>query len=115
MKYLITKMATDWPMPSRMSKILSNILFFIPKSRYHNKNWHLINNWLIEFTETNGELLPWREIALDDKNDIIFAGPSDQFYGYWLDTNMTFNDFEGEEIDKEEFERLWKISGVIKP
>ncbi len=42
----------------------------------------------------------------------MFAGPDKTNYGFWLDTNMKYEDFEGEPIDKDEFERYWSLSGV---
>lgn len=68
--------------------------------------------WYIEF---NDDDLPWREIGLDSDGAPVLAGPSRQDYGFWLDTNMCFNDFEGELIEQGEFEAKWQQSGVIAP
>ncbi|WP_298538056.1 hypothetical protein [uncultured Algibacter sp.] len=114
MKYLKTKFATDWPEgKSWKEKLLNRILFFIPRTNpdYEDK-MYLVKSWLIEFLETNGELLPRREIALDENENPIFAGPDKRNYGFWLDTNMTFENFEGELINKTEFERHWELTGV---
>lgn len=116
MIYLSTTMATNWNQKEPFKiKLLRTFLFFIPRSNpdYHSK-MHLVKKWLIEFTEEEGELLPWREIALGENDELFFAGPDKKNYGFWLDTNMKFEDFEGELIDKEEFERIWKISGVTE-
>ena len=43
------------------------------------------------------------------------AGPDDRNYGFWLDTNMKLKDFTGEPIEADEFELLWRESGVIEP
>ncbi|MCK8482317.1 hypothetical protein [Psychroserpens algicola] len=114
MKYLKTKKATNWPMEkSWKEKLISGILFFIPKSNPDYKNkMYLVKSWLIEFLETDGELSPWREIALDENENPVFAGPDERNYGFWCDTNMKFEDFNGKPIDKNEFERLWEKSGV---
>jgi hypothetical protein len=113
MKYLKTKFATDWPEKSWKEKLIYGVLFFIPRANpdYENR-MYLVKSWLIEFLETDGELLPWREIALDENENPIFAGPDKRNYGFWLDTNMTFKDFEGQLINKEEFEKNWKKTGV---
>lgn len=114
MKYLKTKYATDWPKgKSWKEKLISGVLFFIPRANpdYEDK-MYLIKSWLIEFSETDGELLPWREIALDENENPVFAGPDNRNHGFWCDTNMKFEDFEGEPINKMEFERNWEMTRV---
>lgn len=116
MEFLKTSMATDWAeQQTKKLKWMNRLLFFIPKANpgYESK-MHLVKKWLIEFIEEEGELIPWREIALDNSNKIVFAGPDKMNYGFWLDTNMKFEDFEGESITKDEFEKYWKLSGVIE-
>ena len=114
MKYLSTTMATDWPeKESWKVKVMGAMLFFMPKANpgYESK-MHLIKKWFIEFREVEGVCLPWREIAMDTDGNVVFAGPDKTNYGFWLDTNMKYDDFEGEPIDKDEFERYWSLSGV---
>jgi len=114
MKYLKTKKATDWPKEKNWKeKLITIILFFIPRANpdYENR-MYLVKSWLIEFLENDGELLPWREIALDENGNPIFAGPDKRNYGFWQETKMKYEDFEGNLIDKNEFERLWKMIGV---
>ncbi|MES9900423.1 MAG: hypothetical protein ABW148_15570 [Sedimenticola sp.] len=111
MKYLRTTLATDWDEGDSLSqRVLKTVLFFVPKANpgYENK-MHLVKEWVLEFDEEN---LPFREIALDDTGHPVFAGPSEENYGFWLDTNMTYSDFEGSEVDSSEFEKLWVESGV---
>jgi len=114
MKYLKTTMATDWPEKEPWKvKVIKTILFFIPKANPdYDSKMHLVKNWLIEFVEEEGDLVPWREIALDSTGDIVFAGPDKKNYGFWLDANMSFKDFKGEPIDKDYFEKYWRLSGV---
>ena len=113
MKYLKTKYATDWPEKNWKEKLIHGILFFIPRANPDYKDrMYLVKSWLIEFLETDGQLLPWREIALDENDNPIFAGPDKRNYGFWLDTNMKYEDFDGELINKAEFERYWGITGV---
>lgn len=107
MHYLKTKLSTDWPEKEPFSeKFIRGLLFFIPEANpdYRNK-MHLIDEWLIEF-EDNG--LPHREIGITRNSEPVIAGPDDKNYGFWLDTNMKFEDFEGIEISKDHFEELWK-------
>lgn len=114
MRYLSTTIATDWPKKEPWQfKLLRAALFFMPQANPdYDSNMHLVKRWLIEFIYADGKLLPWREIALGADGKPVFAGPNKRNYGFWLDTNMTYGDFEGEEIGKEEFERYWKLSGV---
>jgi len=114
MIYLSTTMATDWTEKEPWQiKLLNKILFFIPKSNPgYDSKMHLVEKWLVEFTNEDGELIPWREIALDSFGDVVFAGPDKKNYGFWLDTNMKYEDFKGEPIEKSEFEKYWKLSNV---
>lgn len=114
MKYLITSLATDWPEKEPWQfRIIRKILFFIPRANFeYDSKMHLVKKWLIEFVEDDGELLPWREVALDAGGNVVFAGPDKKNYGFWLDTNMKYKDFKGEPIDKEVFDRYWALSGV---
>ena len=63
-----------------------------------------LHEWLIEF---GSDEMPNREIGLDQSGEAILAGPNERNYGFWLDTNMTIDDFENEVIDKEYFEAKW--------
>lgn len=114
MKFLKTTMATDWDeKEAKKLKWISKILFFIPKSNpSYDLQMHLVKKWLIEFVEEDGELIPWREIALDISGNIVFAGPDKTNYGFWLDTNMKYEDFKGEIIEKGEFEKYWDLTGI---
>lgn len=64
-----------------------------------------VRAWLIEFDE---EGLPGREIGLDGKGAAVLAGPDERNYGFWLDTNMKWDDFEGEPVTAEAFESAWR-------
>jgi len=112
MKYLRTKLATDWSEARGLStKVFKMLLSFIPQvNPGYDGKLHLVKEWFVEFDDEN---LPWREIALDSNGKILFAGPSEENYGFWLDTNMKYNDFEGETINAKDFEVLWSESGVI--
>ena len=106
MKYLRTNLATDWKKEKNSSvRVFEKLLWFIPKSNpgYEGK-LHLVNEWLVEFGDDN---LPAREIGLNKNGVPILAGPSKGSYGFWLDTNMTFQDFDDQEIEADEFEKLW--------
>ena len=111
MKYLRTTLGTDWKEGKSLSqRVLETVLFFVPKANpgYESK-MHLVKEWVLEFDDGNH---PFREIALDTKGHPVFAGPNEENYGFWLDTNMTYTDFVGDEIESSEFENLWIQSGV---
>lgn len=111
MKYIKTKLATDWTREtSKLEKLIRTILFFIPRANpdYDDK-MHLIKSWLIEFSETNGEFLPYREIGLDEFDNPIISGPNTRNYGFWYDTDMKYEDFDGTPISREEFEQKWEF------
>ena len=107
-------MATDWPKKEPWQvKVIKTILFFIPKANPgYDSKMHKVKKWLIEFDKEDGELLPWREIGLDSKGNPVLAGPDKKNYGFWLDTNMKYEDFDGEPIGKDEFEKIWNLSDV---
>jgi hypothetical protein len=109
MKYLRTTRATDWSEKTPWQvRLLRCLLFFIPEANPgYEKKMYLIKEWYVEF-ENDGT--PYREIAIDAEGKPLFAGPSEENYGFWLDTNMTYPDFGGDPIEESEFERVWEAS-----
>ena len=87
------------------------LLRLLPEANpgYRNK-MHLVDAWYIEFTDDG---LPYREIGVDANGSPVLAGPSSEDYGFWLDTNMTRSDFDGVEVDQEEFEALWSQAEIV--
>ncbi len=84
---------------------------FVPEANpgYRDK-MHLIDSWYVEFDEQG---LPGREVGVDAAGQPVVAGPSTTDYGFWLNTNMKLADFDGDKLDKQEFEALWERSGVV--
>lgn len=68
-----------------------------------------VAQWFVEYDEECNT--SWREIGLDINKKIIVKMPDERNYGFWLDTNMEFEDFKKElgfqMITQEEFEDLW--------
>ncbi len=68
-----------------------------------------VRTWLIEIVDESD--FPNREIGLDNDGKAIMILPNEDNYGYWTDNNLKLKDFrenfEIEEIGKEEFDRLW--------
>ena len=106
-KYLRTRLATNWPAPStsRLGRLRSALFKRVVANPDYEDAMHLVSEWLVEFDEQN---LPWREIGLDSSGRIVLSGPNEANYGFWLDSNMTIDDFEGFEMTAEEFETYWK-------
>lgn len=110
MRYLRTKLGTDFRQPrSWWERLVHSIDTANPN--YRGK-YHMVRTWLIEFDDSGK---PWREIRLDESGSVVLAGPSENDYGFWLDTNMRLADFNGEPISMEYFEKLWADSGVLAP
>lgn len=65
--------------------------------------------WYLEYDENNNE--PWREIGLDSNNQIIVKMPDERNYGFWIDTNLTIEDFKNrfgiQKVTEKEFNDLW--------
>jgi hypothetical protein len=68
-----------------------------------------VEYWIIEFEIKSGN--PIREIGLDINKNVIVKFPFKNDYGYWLDNNLTLNDFiakfETKEIKQTDFEENW--------
>lgn len=102
-------MATNWnPDKTLLDTVVDKLLFFIPKSNpdYENR-LHLVREWLIEFDEDG---LPNREVALDKDGNFVFCGPNSANYGFWLDTNMKFQNFKGTVCTPEYFKSMWRAT-----
>ena len=107
MHYLRTTLATDWELEKCLSqRVIEKVLWFIPKSNpdYESK-LPFVKEWLIEFDE-NG--LPHREIGLDQNGDLVLFGPNSNNYGFWLDTNMLYEDMKGSTCSPEIFNKIWR-------
>ena len=106
-RHIRTKLATDWPEPE--PGLQSRLLQWIDVNPGYSDKLYLIREWYVEFAPDG---TPWREIGLDSEGVPVLAGPSETDYGFWLDTSMRLDDFVGEPITPEEFERKWAMSGV---
>ena len=99
--YLRSNKATNWEKPG---KFVSFFLKRLSSNLGYEKAFPDLHEWLIEFDDDG---MPDREIGLDESGAPILAGPNERNYGFWLDTNMTIDDFEKDVIDKEYFESKW--------
>jgi len=108
--FLRTKIATDWGDPTSEGVIAKVLRRLVPEANpSYREKMHLVDTWYIEFTDDG---LPYREIGVDTNGTPVLAGPSSTDYGFWLDTNMTQSDFDGVEVDQQEFEALWAQADV---
>jgi hypothetical protein len=106
MRFLRTALATDWPArESRMRGLVRWLLTRVIPEANPDYALHQVREWLVEFDD---EGLPGREVGLGSDGQPVLAGPDDRNYGFWLDTNMRFEDFTGTEIDASVFEAAWR-------
>ena len=67
--------------------------------------------WLVEFDSETG--IPKREIGLDKEGRVILKMPFKDNYGFWIDSNLSLNDFKESfivsEISQNSFEESWKL------
>ena len=112
MKYLKTIKAISWPKTDPLSvKIFRSIFWFIPNpNRENEKKFHLLNEWYLEFNEDDE---PVREIGIDKTGcPILTSDIDDGTYGFWLDTDMHYNDFfdkESNVISEADFNEMWNL------
>ena len=107
MTHLKTTMATDWPIPkpSLMGRLMGHLFEFMQANPDDESLMHRVVEWWIEFDDHHR---PGREIGLDETGQVIIRGPDDRNDGFWLDTHMTLDDFEGVEMSAEAFEAKWR-------
>ena len=114
MRYIRTRIATGWQVQdSAFDRFLASALSkFIPEANpnYRDK-MHLVQEWCIEFDEDG---VPWREIGLGSDGAPVLAGPSEADYGFWIDTDVTIETIDGQNMVEAEFQELWIASGVIE-
>lgn len=94
---------------SILDRFLNFILSpIIANPDYENK-MNLVYEWLIEYDEKENYIE--REIGLNKDGIVIMKMPFNKNYGFWLDTNMKFDDFkrqfEVEIINETEFSKKW--------
>jgi hypothetical protein len=107
-QFIRTTKATDWkkPHPTISERITKLFLSIIPSANPgYDSNLYLVREWLIEIDDDGR---PNREIGINRKGEPVIAGPSEENYGFWLDTNMSIADFCGEPLSEYEFEEIWK-------
>ena len=100
MKYLefrLTNKNKNYENKNLFKKMLFDLLEFllekiIPISNpIQSKLIDKVEYWMIEFEILSGN--PIREIGLDINKNVIVKFPFKNDYGYWLDNNLTLNDF----------------------
>lgn len=93
-----------------VSKILNFLFSFLPKSNPQFDNLiEFVDVWYIEYDDINDYVE--REVGLNIGKEVIVKMPFKKEYGYWLDTDMKFKDFQNtfniEIIENTEFEIKW--------
>jgi hypothetical protein len=119
MKYLEFRFTNSLVKHDEKENLFTNIFFYmlefilnkiVPKSNpLQGSHIDKVEYWMIEFEIKSGD--PIREIGLDINKNVIVKFPFKNDYGYWLDNNLTLNDFiakfETKEIKQTDFEENW--------
>jgi hypothetical protein len=119
MKYLEFRFTNSLVKHDEKKNLFTNIFFYIlefilnkivPKSNtLQGSLIDKVEYWMIEFEIKSGD--PIREIGLDINKNVIVKFPFKNDYGYWLDNNLTLNDFiakfKTKEIKQTDFEENW--------
>lgn len=110
MKYIEIEMNEIEPNPKKKSFLVKLLSLFISEAnpdfdRYVN----VVNYWQLEFE--NEKSIPSREVGLNNKREVIMKMPYKNNYGYWIDNNLTYEDFKEifkyKILDKEIFQENW--------
>ena len=101
MRYLSTKLATEFGSGRHPNFVERQLDRLNPNPDY---DLSLVHEWFLEFDDDDA---PLRELGLDMNGEPVLAGPNDRNYGFWLDTNMRYNDFKGSEISEHQFILKW--------
>lgn len=113
-RFLRSKLATDWDEPtpdiSILERMWRNLKLKIIENPTYQPKMHLVKEWLIEFDDDT----PWREIGIGDDGEPVLAGPTSIDYGFWLDTNMHYSDFEENVLEQSVFEEYWIKSANVR-
>lgn len=64
-----------------------------------------VRTWWVEVDEVSG--LPLREIGFNASRDPILAAPFRDNLGFWIDSDMTFDSTDHENVKGADFEKLW--------
>ncbi|MCV6623233.1 MAG: hypothetical protein OIF51_15940 [Cellvibrionaceae bacterium] len=109
MKYGFTRLATDWDekdMDHFSIRMIRTPLFFIPQaSPDHEKLYPRVSKWFIEVDDSG---VPVRELGMDKDNVPLFGAPDERNFGFWTDSNKTFELEELELSTQQEFDALWQ-------
>src|SRR5690606_24264495 len=116
MRYIKIK-SKSWGRENKKGNIVMRLIFsflklIVPKANPDfDDRISIAAYWLLEFEDEHST--PEREIGLNSNEDVIMKMPYRDNYGYWVDNNLTFDDFqktfESVEITKEYFDEKWKI------
>jgi len=104
-RYLRTKLATNWSQDGVASRVAKHALrSWNPTSGYPFEKIHA---WFIEFEDKHGYAN--REVGLDVNGEPVCSNFPDKF-GFWCGEDMQYDDFiarDAEVIAAETFESAW--------
>ena len=108
--YGSTTLATDFGPKPWQVRLLSLLLFFIPKANPDNEALYpLVKKWYVEIDEDGRAV---REIGVSADNIVLFTAPDDRNVGFWTDSDMRFSTENLSAITSAEFKKMWMVKGA---
>ncbi len=80
MRFIRTRLATDWPEPS--NSLFAKILRRVSANPDYESHFHQVAEWLVEFDDEGN---PGREVGLNETGPPVLAGPDEKNYRFWLE------------------------------
>lgn len=106
MRYYSTTLATNLKPVDWRLKLIYTLWWFIPRSNPDFEvHFSSIRRWYVEVDDCE---MPVRELGLDDSGAPITAGPWERNFGFWTDSGEPLPKDRLEEIDRTEFETMWR-------
>ncbi|HEY7642341.1 MAG TPA: hypothetical protein VH814_21585 [Steroidobacteraceae bacterium] len=87
-------------------KLVYALLWFIPRANPDFEvRWPHVRRWYVEVDDSG---VPVRELGLDANAMPISAGPWERNFGFWTDSGQPLPEDRSSEIDRDEFETMWR-------
>ena len=103
--------------PSIFKRMLYKALDFMINAigdGYEEEKFNLVKTWYIEYEEETQSTC--REIGVDTNGDVQVKAPFNGVYGYWVDADLTLEDYRKfgmTSVDFKTFQQIW-FSSVIQ-
>ena len=105
MRYGTTIKATNFMPHDWRIKLTKAVFFFIPAANPDTEILYpKIKKWVLEVDDDGA---PIREVALDEKDGVLFRAPDGRNMGFWTDEDVTFAATDLTSITADQFEDFW--------